>query len=201
MKKILYLSIGLLCFLSLLLTIFESTLFFFHSPFGLEIIYPKAHSATWIYLLKQKYISFIELDIFNIYEKRHLLDVKRVFERLHTLWMVILTISLFSLLFLYLKDKKGFFLVLKQSFYLNYLFIIISIVLASNFLNIFELLHQLLFLHQSWIFPPNSILIKWFPLVYFQQFLGIILFCHFLIILLFYKIKRANSSLKKKLLF
>ncbi len=77
----------LLIFLTISLSSFELILNLFHSPFGQEVVNPQAHNLTWLYLLKQKYITLIELDIFTIHEKRHLLDVKRLFEQIYSLWI------------------------------------------------------------------------------------------------------------------
>jgi uncharacterized membrane protein len=199
--RIVYISTALLFSLMLLLSSFELTLFFFHSPFGSTIIEPQAHSITWIYLLKQKYISFIDLDIFNIYEKRHLLDVKRLFEKIYSLWIIISAISLSLLLFFYLRSREKFFLILRYSSIVGSITTLIYLLILFNFLENFTYLHQLIFPHYSWIFPPNSILIEWFPLSYFQEFaiimvliyLGLFFFIFYIHIIIFIpNIRKVN---------
>ncbi len=48
--------------------------------------------------------------------------------------------------------------------------------MAFDFLENFKWLHQLMFPKSSWIFPEDSILIVWFPLLYFKQFFLMVLF-------------------------
>jgi uncharacterized membrane protein len=172
--RVLYILCAILFSLALLLSSFELTLFLFHSPINSDIIEPKAHSLTWIYLLKQKYITFIDLDIFTLHEKRHLLDVKRLFEKIYSIWIILSTLSILSIISLYLKAKKSFFLVFRYSFFIGLIVTLLSIFIATDFLDSFKLLHQLLFPQHSWVFPNGSILIEWFPLSYFQEFLAII---------------------------
>jgi uncharacterized membrane protein len=51
-------------------------------------------------------------------------------------------------------------------------------------LDSFKLLHKLLFPNGTWIFPPNSILIEWFPLEYFVEFFIIYILLNLLFILI-----------------
>ena len=164
--KILYAILAIIILLTLLLSSFELTLFIFHSPFGNDIINPKAHSLTWIYLLKQHYISLIDLDIFDINEKRHLLDVKRLFEQIYFIWKVMLIVSLFTLILFYRKLS----IVIKYSIIIGIVINILLIIISFDFLDSFSFLHQMIFPYNSWIFKPNSILIIWFPLSYFIEF-------------------------------
>jgi len=93
----------LLIFLTISLSSFELILNLFHSPFGQEVVNPQAHNLTWLYLLKQKYITLIELDIFTIHEKRHLLDVKRLFEQIYSLWYISIPISILIVIFAHFR--------------------------------------------------------------------------------------------------
>jgi len=87
--KVLLLLASILIYIVISLSSFIFLLYTFHSPFGYDIVELKAHNLTWTYLLKQKYISFInDLDIFSIYEKRHLLDVKRLFSSIYEFWII-----------------------------------------------------------------------------------------------------------------
>jgi len=168
--RVIYILFALLLCFTLILSSFELTLSLFHSPFNSMITEPKAHSLTWIYLLEQKYITFIDLDIFTIHEKRHLLDVKRLFDKIYSLWAITSISTITILIGLYLKDKKRFFIVLRYNFFLGVAVTLLSIFIATNFLDSFKLLHELIFSQYSWVFPNDSILIEWFPLVYFQEF-------------------------------
>ena len=176
-KKIFYIFLSLIVLTGIYLSLFELLLYNFHSPFNEAIINPSAHDATWTYLLHQKYITFIELDIFNIHEKRHLLDVKRVFKTTHILWM--LTASLgFLILVIFFRKVIKYITLFGLS--LNSLLLLLSF----NFLNSFELFHSLFFKQNSWIFMKNSLLIEWFPLVYFQEFFALFLGVSFFIFVL-----------------
>jgi uncharacterized membrane protein len=172
--KFIYIPLALLLFLTLLLSSFELTLYLFHSPFNSIIIEPQAHTTTWTYLLKQKYITLINVDIFTINEKRHLLDVKRLLDKLYNLWSALSVLSFFSIIFLYVKAKESIASIFKYNFIIGLIVIALSIFLAFDFLDSFKTFHQLVFPMGSWIFPDNSILIKWFPLEYFQDFLAVV---------------------------
>jgi len=166
--KILYYILAIVLFLAFSFTVFELLLHTFHSSFNQDIPNPKAHTLIWIYLLKQKYITFIDLDIFSIHEKRHLLDVKRLFEKIYTIWLIFTISSVVITIFIYFKGWIGevfrYFLYIGVA--INSIFIISSIF----FLDSFKFLHKILFPYNSWIFPPDSILIEWFPISYFMEF-------------------------------
>jgi len=187
--KIVYIILALFISLTLLLSSFELTLFIFHSPFGSDIINPKAHTLTWIYLLKQHYISLIDLDIFDINEKRHLLDVKRVFEQIYFIWKIISIITL-SLTILFYKKLS---IIIKYSINIGVTIGILLIIVSFDFLDSFSLLHQMIFPNNSWIFQPNSILIIWFPLSYFIEFFVIFMLFNLIGI----SILRYSTSLLK----
>ena len=180
MKKILYIAFATLISLTVIFTSFELTLFYFHSPIQSSIIEPKMHSLTWIYLLKQKYITLIDLDIFDINEKRHLLDVKRLFERIYSIWITLLIFTLSIIIFFYFKSKDKLSIVISYTIILGVTTNILFIIISFNFLNSFTLLHQILFPNNSWIFQPNSILIKWFPISYFIEFFTIFIISNFI---------------------
>jgi hypothetical protein len=164
--------------LGIYLSIFELLLYNFHSPLHSKVIEPLAHDKTWSYLLHQKYMCFIELDILNIHEKRHLLDVKRVFKTTHTLWMITGSLAFIILIVFFRKVIKSIALL---GLSLNTLFILISF----NFLNCFSWFHSLFFKENSWILLKNSLLIQWFPLNYFQEFFSLFLLLSFSFFLLF----------------
>lgn len=173
--KVIYILFALLLSLALLLTSFELTLLLFHSPFNSTTMESEAHSMTWVYLLEQNYMAFIDLDIFTIHEKRHLLDVKRLFENIYSIWAIVSTSALSLLLFLYITDKNILFLVFRYNFLIGLTILLLFIFMMTNFLDTFSLLHRLIFPSDSWIFSDDSILIDWFPLSYFQEFIVIML--------------------------
>jgi len=176
-KKTLYIIFSIIVLIGIYLSIFELLLYHFHSSLNSTIIEPLAHFTTWSYLLHQKYITFIELDLLNIHEKRHLLDVKRVFKITYMLWM--LTGSL-GFLILVLFFKKVIKTIALFGLSLNTLILLLSF----NFLDCFELFHYLFFKDNSWIFLHNSLLIEWFPLSYFQEFFSFFLLLSFSLFML-----------------
>jgi|AAUQ01.1.fsa_nt_gi hypothetical protein len=187
--KFLLLLASILIYIVISLSSFIFLLYTFHSPFGYDIVELKAHNLTWTYLIKQKYISFIDLDIFSIHEKRHLLDVKRLFSRIYEFWIISSVVSILLLTFFYLKCfiREVFRYVIYIGVFINSLLVISSLF----FRNSFELLHRVLFPVNSWIFPENSILIKWFPLEYFVEFFLLYIFLN-TTILYFLKIKTTK---------
>ncbi len=174
-------------FLAITLTIFEFLLYNFHSPFNQDILNPKAHTLTWTYILKQKYITFIDLDIFSIHEKRHLLDVKRLFEKIYTMWLIFTISSVVITILIYFKGWIEE--VFRYFFYIGVVINSIFIISSLFFLDSFKFLHKIIFPYNSWIFPPDSILIEWFPISYFIEFF--ILFIALNILVLFV-VKNSN---------
>ena len=178
-KKLLYFILATLLLVTIYLTIFELLIYNFHSPFNSNIKEPIAHHTTWIYLLKQHYITFIELDIFNIHEKRHLLDVKKVFEKTYIIWLMVISISSIITLILMVKFKDNINKSLIYLYRIGFTINILLITLNLNFLNSFSYFHTLFFTKNTWTFPKNSILIEWFPLSYFQEFFSLFLILTF----------------------
>jgi hypothetical protein len=124
------------------------------------------HTITWTYLLKQQYLNFIDLDIYNIHEKRHLLDVKRVLETLYHLWLLLLITTTIGMI-IFRNDYKK---ITKQVANLGLFLILFLVFMSIDFINNFDFLHSLLFNAKTWVFSNDSILIELFPLIYFQQF-------------------------------
>jgi hypothetical protein len=171
-KKTFYICLSLIVLTGIYLSIFEFLLYHFHSPFNVKVINTSAYNTTWIYLLHQKYMTFIELDLLNIHEKRHLLDVKRVFKMTYMLWMLSASLG-FLILTVFFQKIIKYIAILGLS--LN----TFALLLSFNFLNSFELFHALFFKQNSWIFLQNSLLIQWFPLIYFQEFFSLFLLLSF----------------------
>ena len=156
---------------------------------------PLSHQATWTYLLKQHYINLIEIDIFTIHEKRHLLDVKRVFETTYKLWFLFFILSTAILLVFIIKIKSKIITLLRYIYILGLTLNSLLILLMFNFLVNFNFFHTLIFSKNSWTFPKNSTIIEWFPLHYFQEFIMIFLILSFFILFL---IRIISSKLRKK---
>jgi uncharacterized membrane protein len=185
-KKIFYIFLSLIVLIGIYLNIFEFLLYNFHSPTNGKIIHPLAYNSVWTYLLHQKYITLIELDILNIHEKRHLLDVKRVFNTTYILWFFSASLS-FLILTVFFKKVIKYVGILGLS--LN----IFTLILSFNFLNSFELFHTLFFKENSWIFMQNSLLIRWFPLIYFQEFFALFLLLSSPFFVLFIRVTSKSS--------
>ena len=181
-KKIIYFILAITLLIAIYLTLFEILLYNFHYPFNSPIKDPTTHTHTWIYLLKQHYISLIEVDAFNIHEKRHLLDVKRILETTHLLWIIVSSFTLLITLLLFIKKELKN--ILKQSIIIGTAINTLLIMLSFNFLNSFNTFHKLFFTKNSWSFPKNSLLIDCFPLLYFQEFFALFLILSFLILII-----------------
>ncbi|HHH19214.1 MAG TPA: DUF1461 domain-containing protein [Campylobacterales bacterium] len=193
-KWIIFLLACLFLF-QLSLSSFEFTLLYYQSPLkgiGIEL---KAHQLLWEYLLKQHYISLIDLDCLTLHEKRHLLDVKRVFETLDRVWIVASFFSLVFFLIIFVYDRKRLFQLLQYTFSLGLFVVILALVITMSFSQYFTLLHLWLFPQNSWIFPEESLLIRWFPLEYFQEFFGLVL-CLLILQLLLLRYLKKSMLLK-----
>jgi uncharacterized membrane protein len=194
--RALYILSAILLSLALLLSSFEITLFLFHSPINSDIIEPKAHTITWRYLLEQKYMAFIDLDSFTLYEKRHLLDVKRLFDKLFSIWILLSSVVLSTIIFFYFIDRRGFSLIFRYNFFIGLSLILFFAFIMSNFLDNFSFFHQLIFSENSWIFPDNSLLIEWFPIIYFQEFIVIMLSIYLMSLFAYNKYQPNLSTLR-----
>jgi len=168
-KKYCYIALSIIIIIGIYLTIFELILCHFHYPFYDEALENHvAYAETWNYLLKQKYITFIDLDLFNLYEKRHLLDVKKILKESHVLWMMFGSLA-FLLLVIFFKR------VVKYIARFGLISTLFLTLLAFDFQNSFRLFHTMIFTNQSWIFLKNSLLIELFPTLYFQEFFAMFL--------------------------
>ena len=181
-KIFLYIFISFIVLIAIYLTVFELLLHHFHFSLNSEINKPTVNSSIWRYLLHQKYIAFIDLDLLTIHEKRHLLDVKRVLNKTAILWITFSSLSFFILIVFFRKIVK---IIALLGMALNGLFLL----LTFNFLNAFQFFHTLFFRHQSWVFLKDSLLIECFPLLYFQEFLAFFLLLTSLIFFIFLKIR------------
>jgi uncharacterized membrane protein len=187
-KKLLYWPVAILFLITIYLTVFTFLLHTFQSPLDSNIKESTAHTATWIYLLQQHYIAFIEDDIFNIYEKRHLLDVKKIFKTIESIWLFSLLLS--TIMTMALMTLQQLKIVLYYFYKIGLITHLLLISLSLNFLNSFSYLHSFLFPKNSWTFPKDSILIEWFPLHYFQEFFILFLILTLLLFFLIFYMEK-----------
>jgi len=166
------------------LSIFELLLFTFQAPLGTNLADHTAYDSIWNYLLRQEYQSFIDLDELTLHEKRHLLDVKRILDETHILWMMLLPFALLSFVFFFSKIRDYFLI---SAFFFKFMLIVLF---GYDFLASFEHFHALLFVSNSWTFTEDTVLIKLFPLNYFQEFLMLFCLLSLLVMLLVFVLKK-----------
>ncbi len=109
------------------------------------------------------------------------------------------TFTIYYYIYLYFKSKEKLTLVIKYTTILGVVLNIIFILISFNFLEVFTILHKIIFTPNSWIFKPNSILIEWFPLLYFIEFFTIIIILNFLILFIpFFTVKYQKQKKRKQ---
>lgn len=101
-------------------------------------------------------------------------------------WKSLLAISTFILVVLFIKNRVGS--VVRYTIIIALSINILLTLFLLNFLDIFVILHQILFKNSSWLFQPNSILIEWFHLSYFMEFFTIFIILNYLIFYIFHKL-------------
>ena len=188
LKRLAYVLFLIFFIVTLLLSLFEVTILWFHSPLNTIPFNASIRESTWLYLLKQHYVTFIDIDAYTIQEKRHLLDVKRSLEEVYQLW-------LFLLGFVFLGFKviaKHYQIFLYRSSILGLTVLFILLLSLFDFLENFKFLHSLVFLENTWIFPKNSLLIELFPLHYFQEFLVLVVLQSFILFLVLYFVNKKH---------
>lgn len=186
MQKVMASVLALFLVVILVLSAFEWTISYYHTSWNQAVINPTAHKFVWQYLLKQHYLNLIDLEILSMHEKRHLLDIKRTLETLHLYWQMGMALFMTLTVVMIIKFRTMGFDVVKRSLYiLTFIFLMVVWVLF-DFLDFFKLFHTLLFVSSSWVFPENSYLIQWFPLVYFQQFFVIVFLKTLFMVIFFY---------------
>jgi hypothetical protein len=163
----LFQAFGIALFIYLLtwhIMLYGYIIFFFNSSENLK-------TTIIHYLLIQDSISFLQINELNIYERRHLFDVKLFFQSLNYLFLYITlySVSVFLITKQYLK-KITINLLWVSYLGLLPLAIMSSLILIFGFLPTFNHLHSFFFPPNSWIFPKDSTLIQLFPLDYFFQF-------------------------------
>ena len=98
-------------------------------------------------------------------EIKHLQDVKKAINASTLLLILSFFIVLLYILFHKKKGLKEIFL-----FSHSFIFIIAIFLVILPFTPLFDLFHKLMFHPGSWLFPANSVLIKFYPETFFQDF-------------------------------
>lgn len=117
------------------------------------------------YLVYAPYSGFLEVDYLNLPEKRHLLDVQRLFSVLEQGFWGLLGLALLLLFFIrricwHCVGLIGFCLLLLP----------LVLMAWQGFIPLFIWLHTVFFPPNTWVFPDESLLIQFFPLAFFLRF-------------------------------
>ena len=124
--------------------------------------------SVWDYLLVDSSLLLINHEQLNAKEERHLLDVKRLMERLFTITLLALGVFSFSMYCV----KNQWYIVLRSiaSSGLAFVAVLLILVGLNGFRVSFVGFHELLFAPGTWWFASDSGLIRAFPLSYFKHF-------------------------------
>jgi len=186
-KKLSYTFVSFVITIGIFLTLFEVSLYTFQEAIGIPLKEANTHAITWMYLLEQKYVTLIDLDVYTIHEERHLLDVKRLLNTTFTFWLISIGLIAFGLIIFKAQSRE----IIKGSVKFGLIIIFLLVLASIDFTQSFHLFHSFFFNPQTWVFPDSSMLIKVFPLVYFQQFFIVLLASSFvLFIVLWFLAKR-----------
>jgi len=114
--------------------------------------------------------------LFTGKEVSHLIDVKRVINTVTNLWLLsILLIILFGIGLHRIGEERIFVSSLSWGSWLTIgLLLTIEIMTTIDFGAFFSGFHSLFFLGDSWLFPENSMLIRLFPIEFWQNSLNAI---------------------------
>ena len=118
------------------------------------------------------------LDFLSERASVHLEDVRQIFFTIRLLFFVSLVALLFLLPF-YLK-QHSFRKLVQHSFFVSVGINIFAFLALLQFALSFSAIHQFLFEQGSWIFSPNSAIIKLFPFSFFEAFMRHLLTLFFL---------------------
>lgn len=119
------------------------------------------------YLLGAGEDGFPYMEWLTLAEKRHLLDVRRLFTNIEQYFHWVLVGSALLLIL----QQRATSRVLWASGYLGIMSVLLlSLLLLGGFVPLFVFLHTLLFPIGTWVFSADSSLIRLFPLDYFFRF-------------------------------
>ncbi|MBO0613112.1 MAG: hypothetical protein RL122_125 [Pseudomonadota bacterium] len=121
------------------------------------------------YLLGAGAESLPSMNALNLAEARHLLDVRRLFAALETLFYGVLAVSVL-LLVLQRHFAAGRMWLLTSYVGLISILLLGLLIALGGFVPLFVWLHSVVFPAGTWVFPDNSVLIQLFPLAYFLRF-------------------------------
>lgn len=133
------------------------------------------------YLAHGKNGELIENDFFNEREKKHLLDVKSLIEKILAAYYF--SLSLFLLMFIFLMDfnikktVKRFLVILSLGSFLTLLDAVLLFILSNfNFYFVFDMFHKTFFSSGSYIFDPafENIVVLYPQNLFFDALISII---------------------------
>ncbi|MGV6808844.1 MAG: lipoprotein intramolecular transacylase Lit [bacterium] len=160
--------------------------FFYHSQDNLK-------TTIIHYLLLQDTTHFLQINELTLYERRHLFDVKQLFQHLEQFFVYSLVFN--SLMYILARHYPHYF-TLNLTYFaylaLSPLCLVTLAIIFFGFLPTFNYLHSFFFPPQSWIFPKDSTLIQLFPLDYFFNFALVYFSLLLTIFLLVYWLKRKR---------
>lgn len=140
-----------------------------------------------------------KIQVFKDRELDHMKDVKELFIKGFQIRNLTAIITFMSLLYLFLKDKKGLFKSIRTGSILYLLiFSIIGVYAFIDFDNAFVIFHKILFSNDLWILDPNEdIMIQMLPLDFFMG-IGIKIAAGYLLYLILSAVS-ANIIISKML--
>ncbi|MBJ6611367.1 MAG: DUF1461 domain-containing protein [Candidatus Thiothrix moscowensis] len=125
---------------------------------------------VWQYLLHDSVLNLPNTSLLDMSARRHMLDVKRILATFQQATLLLAAVG-GLLLILQARPAANLRRLLDWSGRMGMSLMAVGMVAASvDFRWAFILLHKLLFLERTWVFPDDSLLIRLFPLEYFQQF-------------------------------
>jgi Protein of unknown function (DUF1461) len=133
------------------------------NPNVLKIMYNNLNDEQ-LYQLRNdttKYIWGINKDLsdqFNNEEKSHFQDVKKLLARF-------LCVMLLSTIYVYEYTKQTYFHFIS----LNLFLFVFRYILAYNFKSFWNIIHRPFFKSGTWMFPKDSLMIKCFPLHFWNK--------------------------------
>lgn len=109
----------------------------------------------------------------TINEKKHLIDVKKVFGAFKKSILVLTALTLFAMI-IAIKTLKHILKIITIAIIISFLIIILIAIALIMFNKSFEMFHKLFF-KENYVFPENSALITAFPPAFFKAITGLAL--------------------------